>query len=93
MCIRDRFMIVSSANEFLISNLTEPKHVVEYQAYYKIFKTAAMVISLALTPIWSAVTKAQIEKNYHWIKKVYALFLGVSGLCFLGELCLIPILQ
>ena len=52
-----------------------------------------MVISLALTPIWSAVTKAQIEKNYHWIKKVYALFLGVSGLCFLGELCLIPILQ
>ena len=87
------FMIVSSANEFLISNLTEPKYVVEYQAYYKIFKTAAMVISLALTPIWSAVTKAQIEKNYHWIKKVYALFLGVSGLCFLGELCLIPILQ
>ena len=87
------FMIVSSANEFLISNLTEPKYVVEYQAYYKIFKTAAMVISLALTPIWSAVTKAQIEKNYHWSKKVYALFLGVSGLCFLGELCLIPILQ
>ena len=87
------FMIVSSANEFLISNLTEPKYVVEYQAYYKIFKTAAMVISLALTPIWSAVTKAQIEKNYHWIKKVYALFLGGSGLCFLGELCLIPILQ
>ena len=87
------FMIVSSANEFLISNLTEPKYVVEYQAYYKIFKTAAMVVSLALTPIWSAVTKAQIEKNYRWIKRVYVLFLGVSGLCFLGEMCLIPILQ
>lgn len=87
------FMIVSSANEFLISNLTEPKYVVEYQAYYKIFKTAAMVVSLALTPIWSAVTKAQIEKNYCWIKRVYVLFLGVSGLCFLGEMCLIPILQ
>ena len=61
------FMIVSSANEFLISNLTEPKYVVEYQAYYKIFKTAAMVVSLALTPIWSAVKKAQIEKNSRWI--------------------------
>lgn len=87
------FMVVSSTNEFLISNFTEPKYVVEYQAYYKIFKTAAMVVSLALTPIWSAVTKAQIEKNYHWIKKVYLLFLGIAGLCFLGEICLIPILQ
>lgn len=87
------FMIVSSTNEFLISNLTAPKYVVEYQAYYKIFKTAAMVVSLALTPIWSAVTKAQIEKNYSWIKKVYILFLGCSSLCFLAEICLIPILQ
>lgn len=47
------FMIVSSTNEILISNLTEPKDVVEYQAYYKVFKTAAIVVSLALTPIWS----------------------------------------
>ena len=87
------FMVVSSANEFLISNLTAPRYVVEYQAYFKIFKTAAMVVSLALTPIWSAVTKAQIEKNFVWIKKVYILFLGISGLCLLGEICLISILQ
>lgn len=87
------FMVVSSTNEFLISNFTSPKYVVEYQAYYKVFKTAAMVMSLALTPIWSAVTKAQIEQNYKWIKKVYYIFLALSGLCFVGEICLIPILQ
>lgn len=87
------FMIVSSANEFLISNFTSPRYVVEYQAYYKIFKTAAMVVSLALTPIWSAVTKAQIEQNYNWIKKIYFIFLGLSGFCFIGEICMIPFLQ
>jgi O-antigen/teichoic acid export membrane protein len=87
------FMVVSSANEFLISILTSPKYVVEYQAYYKIFKTAAMIVSLALTPIWSAVTKAQIENNYGWIKRIYCLFLGASAVCFIGELCLIPVLQ
>lgn len=87
------FMVVSSTNEFLISNFTKPQYVVEYQAYYKVFKTAAMLVSLALTPIWSAVTKAQIEKNYIWIRKVYLLFLGISGLCLLGEICLIPVLQ
>ena len=87
------FMIVSSTNEFLISYLTELRYVVEYQAYYQVFKTAAIVVALALTPIWSAVTKAQIEKNYKWIKKVYYVFLGISALCLLGEICLIPILQ
>ena len=87
------FMVVSSTNEFLITNLTAPKYVVEYQAYYKIFKTAAMVVSLGLTPIWSAVTKAQIEKNYQWIKNVYFIFFGISALCFVGEICIIPILQ
>ena len=87
------FMMVSSTNEFLISNMTEPQYVVEYQAYYKIFKTAAILVSLALTPIWSAVTKAQVEKNYSWIKRVYQIFLGISALCFVIELCLIPLLQ
>lgn len=87
------FMVVSSANEFLISALTSPQCVFEYQAYHKVFKTAAMVVSLALTPIWSAVTKAQIERDYQWIKRIYLLFLGIAALCFAGELCLIPALQ
>lgn len=87
------FMIVSSTNEFLITNFTDPKYVVEYQAYYKVFKTASMVVSLALTPIWSAVTKAQIERNYSWIKKVYYIFLVLTGVCFIAEICLIPFLQ
>lgn len=87
------FMMVSSTNEILIARLTAPQYVVEYQVYYKIFKTVAMFVSLALTPIWSAVTKAQIEKNYIWIKRVYQIFLGITGLCFIGELCTIPILQ
>lgn len=39
------------------------------------------------------VTKAQIEKNFRWIRKIYLGFLVVSVLCFVGELCLIPILQ
>lgn len=87
------FMIINSTNEFVISNFTSPDYVVEYQAYYKIFKTAAMVIALALTPIWSAVTKAQAQRNYKWIKKVYVLFLLLSIGCLLVELSVIPWVQ
>jgi len=87
------FMIISSTNEFLISNFTSPDFVVEYQAYYKIFKTGAMIFSLALTPIWSAVTKAQAEKNYKWIIRVYKVFLICTIICILIEFLIIPILQ
>lgn len=65
----------------------------DYQAYYKVFKTGAMVFSLALTPIWSAVTKAQAQKNYKWIKKIYKIFLFASLGCFVMEFMILPILQ
>ncbi len=87
------FMIISSVNEFLISNLTEPKYVVEYQAYFKIFKTAAMLMSLALTPIWSAVTRFKAQKDYNWIIKVYKIFIIGVGVCLVGELSIISFLQ
>lgn len=87
------FMVVSSVNELLITNFCGPEYVVDYQAYYKVFKAAAMIVSLALTPIWSAVTRAQAQKNYAWIRKVYLLFLGLAGVCLIGELCIVPVLQ
>lgn len=87
------YMVISSANEIMISNFTSPDNVVLYQAYYKIFKTGGMIVSLALTPIWSAVTKAQAQRNYRWIKKVYLGFLCASLLCLVLELCIVPVLQ
>ena len=87
------FMVVSSTNEILIANFTSPEYVVEYQAYFKIFKTVAMIVSLALTPVWSAVTKAKVQKNYNWIIKAYKIFLLSSAGCFVLELLIIPFLQ
>lgn len=87
------FMVISSTNEFLISRFTAPEYVVEYQAYYKIFKTGGMLFSLAVTPIWSAVTRAQVTNNYSWIKKIYKIFLFASGACLVLELAIVPFLQ
>lgn len=87
------FMVISSTNELLITNFTEPENVVEYQAYSKIFHTGSTLFSLALIPIWSAVTKAQAQKDYTWIKKIYKFFLLAILGCFVVELAIIPILQ
>lgn len=49
-----------------------------------------MIISLALTPIWSVVTKAQSEGNYQWLGKLYG-YIKIGGLCILVlQLLIVP---
>lgn len=87
------FMVISSTNEFLITAFCGPAAVVEYQVYFKIFNSVAAICSLVLIPIWSAVTKAQVEKRYEWIKKTYKLLLEFSVLALLVLLAIVLVLQ
>ena len=87
------FMVISSTNEFLITAFCGPSAVVDYQVYFKIFNSVAAICSLVLIPIWSAVTKAKVEKRYTWIKKTYMLLLGFSVLALLVLLAIVFILQ
>ena len=82
------FLVVANTHEFLITLLADPQDVVEYQAYFKVYNTGAIIFSFALTPVWSAVTKAQSENNYAWIKKIYKLFLRIAFVCFMLEILL-----
>ena len=87
------FMVISSTNEFLITAFCGPSAVVDYQVYFKIFNSVAAICSLVLIPIWSAVTKAKVEKRYTWIKKTYMLLLGFSVLALLVLLAIVLVLQ
>ncbi len=64
-------MIMFSTNEFLITWLVNPKEVVTFQIYNKLFSLVGTVFSLALTPVWSAVTAACVKKDYIWVKRLY----------------------
>ena len=87
------FMLVMNTNEILINSLTGNDLVVDYVNYHKIFTLGGTVISLALTPVWSAVTKAFAEKNYKWVRSLYRklLLLGLAGVAC--EFMIIPLLQ
>lgn len=87
------FMVISSTNEFLISAFCSPSDVVTYQVYFKIFNSVAAICSLVMIPIWSAVTKAKVEKRFTWIKKTYMLLLGFSILVLLVLLLIVVIMQ
>lgn len=86
-CLQIAFMFISSVNEYLISFMCGPEYTVNYQVYHKVFGLVSGMLSLALLPIWSSVTKAQAEKNYLWISKLYKTLclaaLGISAISFI----------
>jgi len=87
------YMIITATNEFLISWLAAPEIVVEYQIYSKLFSLVATVFTLALIPIWSAVTKAFSEKNFIWIRKIYMTLRKMAIVAVIFEFGMILLLQ
>lgn len=65
------YMLIVNTNEILITNLYGGQYTTEYTFYHKITNIVALVVTLAMTPIWSVVTKAQAENNYLWLSKLY----------------------
>ena len=91
--IQIMYMIIVNTNEYLITWFVGPKYVVDYQIYYKLFSLIGTLFTLLLTPIWSMVTKAIVNKDYKWVN---ALYNRLKKLCLLAvtcELLLIPFLQ
>ena len=87
------YMLIANTDPFLISWLSNPKYVVDYQIYQKPFLLVSTVFSLALTPIWSAVTQAFAEKDYLWISRLYNKLSLMAVIPIVGEFLFIPFLQ
>ena len=91
--IQIAYMIIMSTNEFLITKTSGNADVVDYQAYYKLFSLASTVFALALTPLWSVITKAKAENNIGWIKSTYKKFMLLGGVFCIGEFGLVVLMK
>ncbi|WP_288222088.1 lipopolysaccharide biosynthesis protein [uncultured Clostridium sp.] len=87
------YMVITTTNEFLITWLTSSDMVVEYQVYNKLFSLIGTLFTLALTPIWSAVTKALSENNNKWIIKLYRILKLLALVALICEFAMIPFLK
>ena len=76
------YMLIANTNEFLITNLYGGQCTTEYTFYHKLTNIAALIITLAMGPVWSVVTKAQAEKDYVWLLKLYSK-IKIAGLVVL----------
>ncbi|MGN7763266.1 hypothetical protein [Paenibacillus sp. 22594] len=87
------YMVITGTNSILVTNYIGPKSVVDYQIYYRLFSIPGMLFTLALTPLWSAITKACEEKNISWINKYFKLMHQLVLFVILIEFLVIPFLQ
>lgn len=87
------YMVIVNTDSYLIALLSTPEAVVDYQVYHRLFTLGGTVFSLALTPVWSAVTKAIAEQDYGWIQKLYKRLTRLAFIATLCEFLLVPFLQ
>lgn len=86
------YMLITNTNEFLITKLYGPEYTTEYTFYYKVTSLISMVVTLAITPIWSVVTKAMVEGNWQWLKKLVNKIQLVGIAVIAVEFLIIPVL-
>lgn len=87
------YMFIANTNEIFISSLFGSDFVVDYQVYYKLYSLVGTLMSLALTPVWSAVTLAFAEKDGDWLRRLFRRLEGFGLLIAALELLLVPFTQ
>lgn len=85
-------ILIGNTNEFLISHFCYSAAVVEYQPYYKLTNVCISMFGLAMTPIWSAVTKGMGKGDFAWIRKLYICLLYIALFAGIAMFLLIPVL-
>mgnify|MGYP006088593971 CR=1 FL=1 len=67
--IQISWMVITSTDNFIITQLYTPKEVVPYNIAFKYFSIALMSFTIIVTPFWSSFTEAFEKKEFQWIKK------------------------
>lgn len=92
-CCQVFYLIIANTNEFFISHFWNPTDTADYGFYYRITMLLSMLVSLAMTPTWSMITKAYAEKDFQWLTKLYKAF-KITGIAIIVlQFALVPFLQ
>lgn len=85
-------MLLFNVKEIYISWFVAPSEVVDYQIYYKLIGVIGGLYMLALNPVWSAVTKAIVERKMVWLTNLYRKGIILIGVFSIVQLLLVIIM-
>jgi O-antigen/teichoic acid export membrane protein len=63
------WVIITTTDNFIISQLFSPSEVVPYNIAFKYFSIATMLFTIIVAPYWSTFTEAYVKYDFDWIKK------------------------
>lgn len=86
-------MVITVTNEWFISKFFSPEYCVDYQIYFRLFSIVGSLIMLAMSPLWSAITKAYTQKRYYWIIKLQKVLYYIAFFSIIAECLLIIFMQ
>lgn len=84
--IQIQLLILFQTTNFLISYLSGPESVTQYNIAYKYFGTGMMIFYIIISPFWPAFTDAYTKRDFVWMNNIY------DRLCRLFFIVLICIL-
>lgn len=87
------YMVITVTNEWFISKFFSPEYCVDYQIYFRLFSLVGSLIMLAMSPLWSAITKAYAQKRYQWIIKLQKVLNLIAIGCIVLECIFVILLQ
>lgn len=85
-------MLLNNTANFLISLLLGAEQVVEYQIYHKLFFLPCTLISIAIVPMWSAITKSYVQGHNRWLKRAVLFMFCLVILSVVVEFVIVPML-
>lgn len=62
-------LILFQSSNILISRIFNPAEVTPYNIGYRYLNIVLMLFTIALTPLWSAITDAFTKKDFNWISR------------------------
>lgn len=69
--IQIQVVVLYQCTNILISNVSSPNEVTEYNIAYKYLGIAMMLFTIILGPLWPAFTDAYSKKDFNWMKRIY----------------------
>lgn len=64
-------VVLYQSTNILITHISGPSSVTEYNIVYKYLGVAMMIFSMILSPLWPAMTDASIKKDFTWMRQMY----------------------
>lgn len=79
--IQLQIIVLYQSTNILISNVSSPLQVTEYNIAYRYLGVGMMLFTIFLQPLWPAFTDAYTKKEYEWMNNTYKKMMKVFFVC------------